>query len=343
MIIMLAIVKLHQNIAESMQVYCPSFRRMQISNVVIEKLSENNHELLVKPWEETPTEDRARNTVQNRRTDMAFFVPGEVNKIAKLLRTMGELVEESKRLHLSALRPLLGNATKVIWIDFANTANRGDSAINLGQINLFSALGLEVISTCHYQRKSSDVVRAKELAGQYRRDDVVVLSSGGGSIGVWDNIDKLRFEEMDVLHDYKIIILPQSIWFYDDENMQSSKEKYSQFKDLTVLLRDERSYNLAQKVFTNAPSFLVPDMAFHLGTVRRFSAPTHNIRWLERDDKETAGPYDGDLPDDVTIIRGDWRSTPVPYADTLVDHTYSATATGFLILQQGQVFFFIYS
>ena len=338
---LLAINRLHQDIPKTTLDYCSALSRMNMTNKGDQLISESSAEKIIKLRDMVHTGGRDRYTDTMVSPDMSFFAPGKVNVVSNGLKTMVELVEESKRLHLSALRLLIGEATKVVWIDFASTRNRGDSAINLGQINAFSALGLEVIFICHYQRATSDVIRAREIADQYNRNDVVVLSSGGGSIGVWETIDNLRFEEMAVFHDYKIIILPQSIWFFDDEYMRNSTEQYSKFKDLTVLLRDERSYNLAQKVFTKAPCFLVPDMAFHLGIVHRHLTPTHNIRWLERSDKETAGSYAGPMPDDLTVIKGDWLPISVQVEDTLVDHTYSASASGFLFMQQGQVFIYL--
>ena len=272
-----------------------------------------------------------------REPDMTFFEPGKVNSVSKRLRYMGELVEESKRLHLAALRPLIGNATKVVWFEFASVTNRGDEAINIGQINIFSALGLQILFVCDYSRNLGDVQKARQIAGQHNKSDVIIMFSGGGNIGAWPGIDRIRLQEMDIFQDFKKIILPQSVYFFDENYLKKCAEKYSKYNDLTVLLRDERSYFLAKKVFLKADCYLVPDMAFHIGMVHRYTSPISNIRWIERNDKEKSGPYHGDLPDDLTIIRGDWVKLGVPLYDAVVDHTYSAVHSGFVFLQQGSV------
>jgi pyruvyl transferase EpsO len=93
-----------------------------------------------------------------------------------------------------------------------------------------------------------------------------------------------------VLRDFptvRTVQLAQSIWFEQAENLDHFADLVRSHRDLTLLLRDERSLEVARRHFT-AASQLCPDMALGLGSLSRPGRPSRPIVWLRRSDCEAA-------------------------------------------------------
>uniref|UniRef100_A0ACD5GYL6 Polysaccharide pyruvyl transferase family protein n=1 Tax=Desertifilum tharense IPPAS B-1220 TaxID=1781255 RepID=A0ACD5GYL6_9CYAN len=62
----------------------------------------------------------------------------------------------------------------------------------------------------------------------------------------------------------RIIILPQTIYFKNPENLKKAAKAFNSHPDLTLFVRDDTSYAIAQENFHKCRILKAPDMAFHL-------------------------------------------------------------------------------
>jgi exopolysaccharide biosynthesis predicted pyruvyltransferase EpsI len=200
------------------------------------------------------------------------------------------------------LGSLLPQGVNCALVDFPNYSNVGDSAIWLGERKWLRKNSNRVIYVCDQGTYSPEI-----LAGQLGNG--CILINGGGNLGdLWNNHQRFRERVIQDFPENRIIQLPQSIFFKQSANLERARQIFNRHSNLTLLLRDQQSFDLARKEFT-ATSILCPDIAISLGAINRPCQPETEIVWLSRTDKTSLGK-----PEPVTqsgIERVDWlKETP---------------------------------
>lgn len=88
----------------------------------------------------------------------------------------------------------------------------------------------------------------------------------------------------------KIVIFPQTLYFTDDEEGRKqkdvSKKIYGMHKNLTLFLRENKSYELAKIDMKLKNVYLAPDMVLALNILSRKSEVRKNVLFCLRNDKE---------------------------------------------------------
>ncbi|XP_050388402.1 uncharacterized protein LOC126807697 [Patella vulgata] len=116
------------------------------------------------------------------------------------------------------------------------------------------------------------------------------------------------------------------------------EDLYRKQTNLTMLLRDRHSLQLAEKHFAGQPKLiLAPDMAFQIGPVRRFMKPFFDVLWIRRTDRERVGDVIPTLPTDITIRIGDWLGWRTPHTHKHMENAYLIANNGLVFLQRGRV------
>ena len=142
-----------------------------------------------------------------------------------------------------------------------------------------------------------------------------ILIAGGAAIsGLWPEVRSLRQRVIAEFAGNPIVILPQTVAFIDEDDRAQSRDALDSHPNLTLLVRDHVSFQLAKSTYRNVKIRLVPDLAFLLPVPRRRRLPVHRSIWLRRHDVEAA---DGTWPG--TEYRFDWagrdmRDWRAPYA-----------------------------
>lgn len=101
-----------------------------------------------------------------------------------------------------------------------------------------------------------------------QRDDIIFLHSGGnlGDRGLWT--ENARRMVINCFPDNKIVSLPQTIYFSDTENgknqLNITRKTYNQHSNLTIIARDNHSYNLAKLYFPKCKTMVCPDFVLYL-------------------------------------------------------------------------------
>lgn len=170
--------------------------------------------------------------------------------------------------------------TPVALLDFPCYRNIGDSAIWLGAKRVLAEVGAEVVYTCDRVTFSPEALRKSLPEG-------TVLLSGGGNVGdLWPDHQRFRERVIEACPDRRIVQLPQSVFFGSDRNLDRARSVFNRHPNLTMLLRDRRSLELAREYF-DASSILCPDTAFGIGPLEGAAPPATEIVWLGRDDAES--------------------------------------------------------
>lgn len=217
-----------------------------------------------------------------------------------------------QRETLRILDEALGGVRDVAIIDAPNQRNVGDSLIWAGELAYLQKLNVRVRYVSDLWTYDASVLRKALPKGG------VVLLHGGGNFGdIWPGHQALREAVISELIDYKIVQLPQSVYFRDPERAEAACALMSRHPDLLILLREKLSM---QRAASELPSLRVrycPDMAFGWelegsSKVRR-SGPS-KILVIARKDAEAfsglAGIRDGWLPDRDVIVT-DWGTRGV--------------------------------
>ena len=176
------------------------------------------------------------------------------------------------------LAPLISK--KCILLDLPYYTNIGDILIWEGTEHFLKLIGCK----CLY-RTSVDNYRYNEIP-----TDVTVLLQGGGNFGdIWRRHQDFRLKIIEDYPNNSIIILPQTIYYENEEIMKRDAELMKKHRNLTICVRDTKSYQLLKKYFSNNSLFLLPDMAFFMSRkmiIKFRKTEKDRILFLMRTDKE---------------------------------------------------------
>lgn len=165
-------------------------------------------------------------------------------------------------------------------LDFPYYYNVGDSAIWLGQLQYFKQ---------NHGRLPDYVASLHNLSvadlKKYVPEGPIFLTGGGNFGDVWKRHQLMRRIVLEAFPDRKIVQLPQWVHFSDPEFLKESAAVINKHPDFTLLVRDQKSYELSKKAFRCRVE-LCPDMAFCIGAIEPPIKPLRPLLLLMREDKE---------------------------------------------------------
>jgi pyruvyl transferase EpsO len=205
------------------------------------------------------------------------------------------------------LDPLIPDGSTVALLDFPNYSNVGDSAIWLGEYAyLARRKDLRVGYVCVGSESSANF---SKISPEY-----VILIHGGGNFGdLWPQHQQFRERIIQQYQGSKIIQLPQSIHFQDDQHFERCRNILNLHPDFHLIVRDRESLDLAGRIH-DGPNYLCPDMALCMGAAPRTAKPRHPIVCLMRTDKEKAVSGSMASCDHVSMHTTDWLDEPLSVA-----------------------------
>jgi exopolysaccharide biosynthesis predicted pyruvyltransferase EpsI len=206
----------------------------------------------------------------------------------------------------STLRAAIGDTVDVALLDAPNQTNVGDSLIWAGEIAYLRSMGLRV-------RYVSDMKTYDPAELRRAMPSGVVLLHGGGNFGdLWLGHQNHRERIVQELPDYRLVQLPQSIFFASAERAQQADEIIGAHPDFHLLLRDSLSIERAANLLPSLTPMFCYDMALGYQPPATSRTPTAgSLLVIARQDKEgvsglhTVG--DGWVPG-LTATNTDWHS-----------------------------------
>lgn len=113
-----------------------------------------------------------------------------------------------------------------------------------------------------------------------RINDVVFLQGGGNMGNRYEGAEHFRTKVVENFKNNKIIVMPVTIFFDEPYNtntqLELSSTIYNAHKDLTILLRDEKSFEFSKTYFNSIKSISIPDIVCSFPIYRKFKLKDRN-------------------------------------------------------------------
>ena len=149
-------------------------------------------------------------------------------------------IEELRRKIDECLLPLFNERKECVYLDLPFHTNLGDLLIWMGTKAFLEANDIK----CTYYNSIETNHNPKIKKGQ------LILLHGGGNFGdVWRNHQEYRCEIIRQYKDHDIVVLPQTVYYGNEESMKVDNEIFASHSNLTICARDSWSYKYLKTNF----------------------------------------------------------------------------------------------
>lgn len=178
----------------------------------------------------------------------------------------------------------------IFFLMTPNYGNVGDQAISFATTLFirqyfpdYKVVEVSLGETCKY------LPILKKIAG---KEDVIILQGGGNMGDLYRDIDNIRLFAVNKLRKKRIVSMPVTVSYSNSMigriHLLRSKLVYSKCGDLTIIARDNDSFDLLQREFKSNTILVSPDIALFLsGKVRFQHGEKKGIIVAIRQDKES--------------------------------------------------------
>lgn len=166
-----------------------------------------------------------------------------------------------------------------VYLDVPGYFNIGDHLIYCGAMAILKRIPHQ----CVYQSTVENVVDKR-----IPKDTVIVLQGGGN----WGDSFYTPFRNRIVASfpENKIVIMPQTIRYYDEADLKRDAVLYANHRNLHLCARDRRSFKLLETCFSANHIYLLPDSSVGLCDVfpKWEDRNQRKSLYLKRTDEESA-------------------------------------------------------
>ncbi|AUI65261.1 MULTISPECIES: polysaccharide pyruvyl transferase family protein [Glaesserella] len=173
---------------------------------------------------------------------------------------------------LSQINDLILDKNDVLYFDYPLHLNVGDLLIYAGTEAFFKDYNLTIrLRRC---LQSFDLQEVKKFV----KPNSTLICHGGGNFGdLYPSIQKMREDLVQAFPNNRIIVMPQTAHFSNEDAMKKSAKLFSAHKDCHLFARDSATFALMQTHFSDKVK-LSPDMAHQLyGSLPTKQPKTDNI------------------------------------------------------------------
>lgn len=184
-----------------------------------------------------------------------------------------------------------------IFLDLPYYTNVGDVLIWQSTLDLLKKLTYK----CLYSA-SIESYRKPKIS-----KEVIILFMGGGNFGdVWKRHQVFRHKVMSEFHENPVIQLPQSVCFKDENFLREDVDFISKHKgDVTICLRDKKSYDIIYNNYKTVSAKLLPDMVLSFDVEKYAKHYDGNgFLYVKRRDSEKTEYNETIIPKDAVVA--DW-------------------------------------
>ncbi|WP_099205684.1 polysaccharide pyruvyl transferase family protein [Scatolibacter rhodanostii] len=125
-----------------------------------------------------------------------------------------------------------------------------------------------------------------QLKQCYQKDDIIIFQSGYTTTDLGGFADEMHRAVITALPNAKILMMPQTIFFQDQQKQNETSFVYNRAKNMLFLARDRISFELAIKMFPDIRVKLFPDIVTSMIGTRVPSLQREGILFCCRDDTE---------------------------------------------------------
>lgn len=189
-----------------------------------------------------------------------------------------QYIAHMQTLARESYRKIFDNVHEVVFVDFPDHPNVGDSAIALGQLAFFDYARITTLSVYCIATLDEAV---------YNSNTPVVINGGGNIAGFFDGIDEHRNRIAERLNDQTLLIqAPQSVHFVSTGARERFRERFASRGNLRMSVRDSTASDALTGIIDHA--IIAPDAVHHLGFLHS-EAPHQKVVVVARTDREAGG------------------------------------------------------
>ena len=203
----------------------------------------------------------------------------------------------------------------VILVDTPTHGNLGDHAIVLTEQQILDDLDIS-----YYELTANMIDRIEWLFGIFTPMNHLIMVHGGGFLGALWPKEEYRFRRiLKAFNKQKILVFPQTITFEMDsrqgyEFFQESCQAYQRCKDLTIFVREDKSYAFMKRNMPDVCVQLVPDIVTILNC-EHTQTNRSGLLFCLRSDKEKVLKSDDERYLEA-VTRALYPNETISYTDT---------------------------
>lgn len=213
---------------------------------------------------------------------------------------------------------------KVILMDTPSGVNLGDHAIVLAEQQELDKFGIAT-----YELTNMQIQYRENLYAKITPMNQYILIPGGGFLGaLWPDEEERFRRIIQAFKRQKIIVFPQTVTFdlttrEGKKYLEESQRIYSSHPDLTIFVREKRSYAFMQQYFPKVKCAMVPDIVTLLNVpdTRRVRK---GILFCMRNDVEKALDTTAQK-EMIATVQMQYPSEKITFTDTVIDHNVKPT------------------
>ncbi|MGR3208301.1 polysaccharide pyruvyl transferase family protein [Bacillus glycinifermentans] len=189
---------------------------------------------------------------------------------------------DSLKEKLAELLDVIPKHSSVVYLDYPLYGNVGDLLIMKGTEAFFKAYGIRVRERWNAENFNP---------GRKIPQEAIIVCQGGGNFGdLYPHFQQFRERVIEHYPNNRIVILPQSIYYENEQNIRRTRDILTAHPDLHLYTREKASFQFANKHFEGLNNIrMMPDMAHQLWPIETPEKPSESVLRLIRTDKEANG------------------------------------------------------
>ena len=141
--------------------------------------------------------------------------------------------------------------------------NLGDSAITIAQINFLNKIN-PALTNCVKELTLPEYNRDRDIYKKAIPPQSIICGLGGGNMGnQWPEEELFRHKLIKDFPNTPIIIFPQTIFYLDNKTdgiKEESIKLYNNHLNLTLVAREQKSFEIMKELYPNCKVLLIPDI-----------------------------------------------------------------------------------
>lgn len=243
--------------------------------------------------------------------------PELARKLFKTRKNIKRRIKVAIKLLIYYIRQ---KSVEVILIDTPIHANLGDHAIALAEQQVLASIDPSVK---YIEMTAQQINKREDKFAKFTSKNKVIFVHGGGFLGsLWPE-EEYRFRRiLEAFNKNHIVIFPQTITFDFStpeglEFFYESKRIYSDHPNLTIFVREMKSYKLMKEHFPTVQCYLVPDIVTLMNSSVKKSI-RKGVLFCMRNDLEKSID-ENILKKMVTMVKRK-NEEDIEFTDTVIDH-----------------------
>jgi len=164
--------------------------------------------------------------------------------------------------------------------------NYGDHAIALAE-RLFLK---KILPDYHIIEIQADVLNGNIKKFRFPLDGQLLIITGGGFWGtLWPRENDGMMDIIKYCGNSRIIIMPHTAFFENEKSYRECKRIIESHTNISMFLRDEKSYHMIKQMLPTKPVYMCPDMVLSMNIFDRKRYDGNGIMLCLKQDKERSG------------------------------------------------------